>query len=242
MDTVTQLKREVTEANNRYQREYNQLFTSDGFTKFPKAEHEERVSFLRGRRRKALHDIEARARALREGLLEDADLSPQFAPDKALSPGERSEVQDRLPVVQADVDSQDTTSLSRQLEGILRSGSKSDQYLYWQAATRRNREQKNREAAADGPGVYRGPRVSPLDNVLYQLEAAVLGEETERRERAASSRVAGVDEVIGQCFLGLNDAKDSLGVISKRYRRPPQNGAPGSSVGGGRIANMRDPT
>jgi hypothetical protein len=221
MDTVAQLKKEAQEANGHYEKEYRRLFTSDGFTTFPKAEHDERVSALRGKKLRALRDIDTKAKALRKELMEEADLSTQFAPDKALSAGERSEVQSRLPVIQADVDAQSAGALAEQLQGILRSGSKAEQFAYWQTASRRNRQDKARAAEADGKGVYRGPRVTPLDGVLYELEAAVLAEETERREAAASSRVSGVDEVIGICYLGLNEASATSGRRTRSAAATP---------------------
>jgi hypothetical protein len=86
--------------------------------------------------------------------------------------------------------------------------------------------------------VYASPRPTPLDPVLYELEASVLAEETERREAAASSRVTGVDEVIDTCYLGLNDVKSPLGVVAKRYVRPPE-GAPRSGPTTSTIARDR---
>lgn len=160
MDTVEQLKKEAREAKAHYEKKHARLYTSDGFTMFPQAEHEERVSALKGKKNRTLRDVEVRAKALREELIEEADLSNQFAPDKALSAGERSEVQSRLPMMQGDVGAQPTEALANQLRSIVRNGSKAEQFAYCQAASKRNRLDRQRQAEGIRPESIRG-RGSP---------------------------------------------------------------------------------
>jgi hypothetical protein len=122
-------------------------------------------------------------------------------------------------LAQADADALATKALADQLEGILHTGSTVEKFCYLQIAAKRRREEEQRAAEGAGPGEYRGPKSSPLDSVLYRLEAELLAEETLEREGKANSRVEGIGEVLGMCELVRNDAKDVLDLhIKKNYR------------------------
>jgi hypothetical protein len=235
MNEISQLKRQADEAIRQYEQEAKRLYRG-GRTIFPQEEHRERIGELRSERNRSLRAIESTSKELFASLSrgEDASVSVEFAPDSVLTGSQRSEVRDRLPSVEADVAALRTADLMSRLEGILKTGSRVEQFCYLQVARRRDREDQERRAsrAPGTPPVYRGAQVSPLQHILTALDQDVLGPERERRRAEISSREAALNDLIDTCYLGRNDSSDPIGA--QRYAAPIGGPSSGMIAGNSR--------
>ncbi len=153
-----------------------------------------------------------------------------------LSASERDAVRERMALIERDVASLRDVDLEMRLRGVLSSGSKVDQYVYWSVAKGRakdTRERQAREARASArANTASSVRSTPFDSVLAEIEDRLLGEERARRTDNARQVVDAARSVLDTCVMGIHEVKDSFGLYAKgRYHAPPDPAATGPASG-----------
>jgi hypothetical protein len=230
LQRIRQLEAEAKRAIAVHERGTSRLYVRSRpagrrIARYGEEQMRELLGDLNAQRNRALIQIEREAQELLREASREAEMAGEFPPDHVLSGSERDAVSERLALVERDVASLRDVELEARLRGVLRSGSKVDQYAYWSVArrlAREARERQGREGRASGqPNTSYSVRGTKFDEVLSELEDAVLGEERTRRTEKARGVVGAANDVLRQAYLARHDAKSPYGVVAK-YHRPAE--------------------
>ena len=181
---IAQLQAEAKQAIAAFERGSSRLYvrsrpSGKKLPRFAEEQMKELLCELNAARNTALRAIERAAEPLVAEAVRAQELAEQFPPDAVLSGSERSAVAERMALVERGVASLRDVELESRLRGVLGSGSKVDQYVYWTAARNRaraTRERQAREARASGQAnASEAVRGTPFDGVLAEIEDRLLG-------------------------------------------------------------------
>lgn len=208
---------QARQAIEQYKKNVSGLY-SGKFTKFPEAEHEERMRHYRSERNKALRAVQERARELHEETAAEADQAGEASVSDVLKGDARREANELLGLVDAEVSGLGGAPLLTKLQHVARKGSRAEQFAYLIAARKRARSSDSSES---------------LRYAIAELERVAVGEAREKARSSFDGRIERLGSVLDQCYLGLNDANSIHSVHNKRYSRPSNN-AP--HLSGGMVA------
>ena len=252
---VAELKRQAEETVSQHRAAVKRLyFTTPGGEEVPKFDAEQTEQMRRkldAERNKALRGIEEAVNEIHRDARQAAEAAANFPPDEVLDTFARSAARERLPLVEGDVAALDTSALVERLRGVARSGTKTDKYLYWQAARKRRREllQQQARARTQAAGGFSQPGsgATPLDGVIGELDRCLFQEERARRSASHEARMQEARELGEFCYTRRHDAEDLATAYAKQadahiHKWAKDQGAqapPPPSSGGGPIAQER---
>lgn len=215
---LAKLRKEATSAVSRATARERRLY-SFGEPLHDEGTHKRLLSGIKSERNAVLSRVGREARAIAEEQRRTLELALDFPRDSILGPVSRSEVNSRLPYIQAELAGMNEGQLRSRLEFVTRHGSLSERYTHWMVANARRYEilQKRREAR--GPEHGPAPDMTSFDRELDALDRLLFEAEYEKRTQHVQQALSAATELETLAYQRARDAESMAGAYLSESRR-----------------------